>query len=191
MYAFLSGTSKADREERDAIESLYEHIAKLKSANSALSTKNKTLLEQLEKKKRELALSKRPTARRPPSAPTVKGEVDVVPGRTGKAEPQAPQEDESNWFEIAKKFKARLATAEEQLLKLREENEKLRTQRKVELGTAYQLAHNHLLRTPRLLNSRSFIFVWRFSAIRVRLSPWKISIRSGDCNSYKRSMTSL
>ena len=56
---FIAGMSLADREERDAIESLHDHIAKLKSANSSLATKNKSLIEQLEKKKRELVLAKR------------------------------------------------------------------------------------------------------------------------------------
>ncbi|KAJ1428031.1 hypothetical protein B484DRAFT_396992, partial [Ochromonadaceae sp. CCMP2298] len=129
------GTTRADKEEQGMIESLQELNNKLKAQTSAFGLKNKTLTEQLEKKKRELTLARRPTAgmagtvRRSGTAPMMgRPEVEIVAGpssRTSAMEPMAAPVD-GNWMEIARKLKARLASAEDQLAQLKEEGLRLR-----------------------------------------------------------------
>jgi hypothetical protein len=67
IILWLGSTAKApmgarDREDENLIAKLYEENTKLKSQISALSDKNKRLLEQMEKKKQELVLAQRKLA---------------------------------------------------------------------------------------------------------------------------------
>lgn len=105
------GISKTDRDARDdksLIDSLNEQIRTLKSQNSTLALKNKEFSDQLEKKKKELLVAKRPTAtiKRTSTAPTNQ-EVEVVAGPSSRSNMKIDHDTDSNWFEIAKKLKAR------------------------------------------------------------------------------------
>lgn len=112
------------------IVTLYDQISKLKGQNALLVDKNKQLVEQLERKKREITLAKRPT--NPQKQAVLKGkqqlhqlqEVDIVAAQTvlntQKASakklqaidpefPPPPNATDSNLLEIARKYKARFA----------------------------------------------------------------------------------
>ena len=156
-----------NKEEENMIGSLSEQVAKLKRQNNGLLEKNKQLVEQLERKKRELLSAKRPTAQaqlvqtkrgigmaattkenNPPPPP----EIDIRPGAThlrqtqthtqtqrpalfdspapiglGASFAQTPAATaaataaatDSNLLEVARKYKARLTAAEEQLAQVR------------------------------------------------------------------------
>jgi len=59
---------KLSREDEELVPSLYDQINKLKSQNNVLADRNKEISETLEKKKRELAISKKVLqTKRPPS----------------------------------------------------------------------------------------------------------------------------
>lgn len=114
---------------------------------STLTDKNKSVTEQLEKKKREAVLLKRQVsilkakdgvqglkAKAQPAH--VEEQIYAVPKKHPRPETTetprkpvgsaAPSQAETNAFEIAKKYKARLDVAEEQLNRLRDENASLR-----------------------------------------------------------------
>ena len=75
-----------NKEEENLVNSLYEENSKLKSQVANLSEKNKALIEQLERKKREIAMVKKQkpmvqkvVVERPSSAP---GGVEIMPAKT-------------------------------------------------------------------------------------------------------------
>ena len=112
---------------------LYDQISKLKAKNAALVEKNKQLIDQLERKKRELLLANRPTnpanAKKPQTPTSAAAGVglqflhqqDIVinaaptqmSGSVKKSlhvETEAPAQQnatDSNLLEIARKYKAR------------------------------------------------------------------------------------
>ncbi len=128
-------------------EVLQEQVRKLKSINAKLTESVHTLTDQLEKKKKELALARK-AATTAASAPSVaslkrplsatrdkkeKQEVEVVIGATHfqhhaqvvKKLPEIEQ-DGTNWQETAMKLQARLNAAQEQLAQLKDEVARLR-----------------------------------------------------------------
>ena len=142
------------------IGSLSDQISKLKRQNNGLVEKNKQLIDQVERKKREVTAAKR-SAQTPLGAPKRTGmasttkenhppappEIDIKPGAThlrqtqqrtgnifespvpmtnGNATPAAAAVTDSNLLEVARKYKARLTAAEEQLSQLKDENARLR-----------------------------------------------------------------
>jgi len=134
-----------DREEENVIASLKEQNSKLTGINNSLVEKNKQLNEVLEKRKREISVLKGLQKSRPKSAGTLSskeniGEIEIrgAPNPTGplvgtkrtsseaNVAPPATSNTDSNLLEIARKYKARLSAAEEQLAVLQNENQKLR-----------------------------------------------------------------
>ena len=101
----------AAKEEANLIAEQHEQIGKLKTSNNNLSAKNAQLVEQLEKKKRELIIAKRAASIgkksthvdglvAPPS------EIDIYPGPTHKPSPHDPHVNTS-LLEVSKTLKAR------------------------------------------------------------------------------------
>jgi hypothetical protein len=129
-YLGLQKAPKLSREDEDLVPALYDQINKLKGQNSMLLEKNKELLDSLEKKKRELAVSKKvlqskraTTTKSAPmrEIPLQSSEIDILPGpsKHGVIPLLPPPQDQNvpsnfpppdaNLLEIAKKYKARLA----------------------------------------------------------------------------------
>ncbi len=148
MCTALPRTQRLTKEDEELVPSLYEQIQRLKNQNSSLVEKNKELQDVLEKKKRELAVSKKVIQAKKtvtPSRPiTPGGPIEIRPGHTtlnhtstppsSSAVPNSAVIDQNqslniaadaNLLEIAKKYKSRLAAAEEQLVQLREQNAKM------------------------------------------------------------------
>lgn len=132
-----------DREEKDLLPSLYEQINKHKARIAGLTEQNAKLTAALEKKTRQLELSKRTaylgkSASRKENTPANVSEVDIIPApnpRQSAARPHSPHKPahsaadpltDTNLIEVARNYKARLTTVEEQLAKLERENAKLR-----------------------------------------------------------------
>jgi hypothetical protein len=89
-----------------------EEIHNLSSTVDALKAKNRALVEQLEKKKKELASARRPSTtslRRPlsASAASAKPEVEIVAGPNHRAAAPLDSTSDTNWFAIAQQLKAR------------------------------------------------------------------------------------
>lgn len=142
------GSAKAvvDKEEENVIASLQNQILKLTSINKDLVEKNKQLNEVLEKRKREISVLKGLQKPRPKSAGTLSSKENLVeieirgaPNPSGPLvgtkrtsseanvlPPATTSNTDSNLLEIARKYKAKLSAAEEQLAILQNENQKLR-----------------------------------------------------------------
>jgi DNA repair exonuclease SbcCD ATPase subunit len=113
----LLGITKADRNFKEQNDALREELANLQATISTLRERNKALVEQLEKKKKELAMAKKDkssatsTFRRPLSASgTAKPDIEIVAGPNPRhsALPHPPAEPaDNNWFSIAQQLKAR------------------------------------------------------------------------------------
>eukprot|EP01035_Chromulina_nebulosa_P017157 gene17157-22671_t len=139
---------KRDREEDNLINTLYDQISKLKNQNSSLTEKNKSLVDQLERKKRELTLAKKISSnyKRPLTAPTKEitaTEIEIRPGPTNfhhntNSNNHIDQNlntniltstnaitPDPNLLNIAKNYKARIAVLEEQLENFKDENARL------------------------------------------------------------------
>lgn len=124
---------KLSREDEELVPSLYEQINKLKGQNAALVEKNKEIQDILEKKKRELAISKKVLqSKKPPSVPTYPlnratspsaTEIEIRAGPTKLQPNMTPQpslpilpdqntpinniQPDPHLLEIAKKYKER------------------------------------------------------------------------------------
>lgn len=119
MVLAVVGITKADRAFKEQNDAMREEIAHLQSTMANLRERNKTLAEQLEKKKGELAKARKDkdrlsttATRRPLSASsTVKREIEIVagPNPRASAHPHPVEEpvSDTNWFAIAQQLKAR------------------------------------------------------------------------------------
>jgi Ca2+-binding EF-hand superfamily protein len=139
------------KEENDLIASLQSQISKYKSQNNSVTDKNKQLVDDLEKKKREISVLKRLQANqagRPKTAPSNSSNsqhnnnnIEIIPGPNPRhsnsnvkkiidpipiATNNNSSATDSNLLEVARKYKARLTAAEEQLDNLQKENSALK-----------------------------------------------------------------
>ena len=140
-----SAKTPIDKEEENVINALKEQNLKLTGINSNLVEKNKQLNEVLEKRKREISVLKGLQKSRPKSAGSISakeniGEIEIrgAPNPSGplvgtkrtsseaNVAPPVSSNTDSNLLEIARKYKAKLSAAEEQLAVLQNENQKLR-----------------------------------------------------------------
>lgn len=138
-----------DRDERNMVGVLNEQILKLKAQVKSLKEKNAHLTEELERKKRQLANAKSTAYLKDTKHSTAKErtapvtEVEIVPTGTLKR-PHTPSAaptpafshtgplgkgplGENEGWDMARKWKARLDAAEEQLRILGEENSRLKS----------------------------------------------------------------
>lgn len=137
------------KEEDDLIASLQNQISKYKSQNASINDKNKQLLDDLDKKKREISVLKRLQANqagRPKTAPSnssnAQNNIEIIPGpnprnsnsNLKKSLDSIPipannssSATDSNLLEVARKYKARLTAAEELLDNLQKENSTLKS----------------------------------------------------------------
>ena len=166
-----------NKEEENMIGSLSDQISKLKRQNNGLVEKNKQLVDQVERKKREVTAAKRSAqtplvaAKRTGMASTTKEnhppappEIDIKPGAThlrqtqrtgnmfespapmnvnGNATPAAAAVTDSNLLEVARKYKARLTAAEEQLSQLKDENARLRQEPMIAAPSSVSKGNGH------------------------------------------------
>ncbi len=125
--------SQDKREDMLLDSSLKEEVNKLKVSNTKLREKNKQLVEQLEKKTREvttlrrlLADKKRTPARIDPNSTLQQIEIKPAPTYRHHKESDASLDNidntNENILEIARKYKSRLMEVEEELIRLQEEN---------------------------------------------------------------------
>eukprot|EP01038_Epipyxis_sp_PR26KG_P008719 gene8719-11781_t len=133
-----AGTNVTDREERNHIAELTEENSRLKSKNNALSAKNNQLTEQVDKMKKEINVLKRiiNNNSRKAARPGKTEEIEIVPGPNHVRPASAPKPHHVDnepelltdaHLEVARKYKLRLNSAEEQIQLLKDENNRLKS----------------------------------------------------------------
>jgi chromosome segregation ATPase len=131
-----------DKGEENLIATLTAQNSKFKNQYGIIIEKNKLLVDQLEKKKREMASLKRSTSTKKSNSEVLSSKENVMQDveiRAGPTHFQTqiknldntvtninPSVTDSNLLEVARKYKARLTAAEEQLSQLRDDNARLR-----------------------------------------------------------------
>jgi DNA repair exonuclease SbcCD ATPase subunit len=133
-----------DKGEENLIATLTTQNSKFKNQYGIIIEKNKLLVDQLEKKKREMAALKRSTSTKKSNSEVLASKENLMQDveiRAGPTHFQTqtqtknldntianvnPSATDSNLLEVARKYKARLTAAEEQLSQLRDDNARLR-----------------------------------------------------------------
>jgi hypothetical protein len=91
---------------------MHEEIHNLSATIETLKARNRALVEQVDKKKKELASARRPSVtslKRPlsASAASAKPEVEIVAGPNHRAAAPLDRTSDTDWFTIAQQLKAR------------------------------------------------------------------------------------